>query len=169
MDYWIGDKIRIISTKQIGKFEGRLPKDKVKIKIADKYIEAKALDIEPWEEEESDDLDLGFPDHSNNNNQVDSALNFSSVIDLHIEALDPDRKNQDHHLIKNYQLQRCSEFLEHAIKLKVPSVTIIHGKGKGALKAEVINLLQGIPEVFILQDVHQGGAQECIMNYRDEF
>lgn len=165
MDYWIGELIKIKSTGQIGKFEGSTASGTLKIKVGSIFVEAAEEDTEIYEEpEEDDDQSLDLKDDPQPSN-LDNELNFSPVLDLHIEALDPSRANEDHQVIKSFQLKKCESFIQTAIKMKSPQITIIHGKGTGALKAEILHLLSHTHEVFIIQEVSNGGAQECIMRY----
>ena len=164
MDYWIGDLIKIKSTGHIGKFEGFTASGNLKIKVGSHFVEVTKADTEIYEEPEEDDPALEFTEDQNTSSLEDE-LNFSAVLDLHIESLDPSRTNEDPRVIKSFQLKKCEAFIQTAIKMKAPQITIIHGKGTGSLKAEVLHLLSHTHEVFIIQEISNGGAQECIMKY----
>ena len=164
MDLWIGDQVKVISTGQIGKYEGETLDGKAKIKIGDNHILVQMNQLVLLKEEDGDEplIELELESESTSTGH----LNFQPIIDLHIEVLDPSRTHDDPNRIREFQIKRCAHFIQQAIRVRAAQVKIIHGKGTGALKTEVLHLLAGIPEVFIIQETHNGGAQECIMNYR---
>ena len=57
-------------------------------------------------------------------------------------------------------LQEVQTFIDEAIMLGFPQVTILHGKGTGALKEEVRRYLRTVPLVLSATDEHEefGGA-----------
>lgn len=57
-------------------------------------------------------------------------------------------------------LQEVQSFVDEAIVLGFPQVTILHGKGTGALKEEVRRYLKTVPLVLSAADEHEefGGA-----------
>lgn len=163
MDFWIGDTVKIQTTGEVGKFEGELPDGQARIKLKNRHITVSMHALTLLEDEEEDFVDLfDGPDHS----QDSAPLLFKPQIDLHIEVLDPDRAHDAPFQIRDFQIKKCEEFIQQAIKVRATQITIIHGKGTGALKSEILHVLNGVPEVFIIQETNHGGAQECIMNYR---
>ncbi|MDE7005192.1 MAG: Smr/MutS family protein, partial [Alistipes sp.] len=57
-------------------------------------------------------------------------------------------------------LEMVQQFVDDALMLGVESVTILHGKGTGALKEEIRRYLRTVPEVESAVDEHadRGGA-----------
>jgi dsDNA-specific endonuclease/ATPase MutS2 len=66
-------------------------------------------------------------------------------IDLHIEQLIDNHRNMSNFDIIQVQLQHCKGTIERAIKNNVPRLVIIHGRGEGVLKEEVLHLLKKYP------------------------
>ena len=66
-------------------------------------------------------------------------------------------------------LDTVQDFIDDALMLGVASVTILHGKGTGALKEEIRRYLRTIPEVASAVDEHadRGGAGITIVNFTD--
>lgn len=151
-ELWIGDLLRIKEDGRRATFEGQI-NGQLKIRVGDKFIvvDADALEIAPAEKE--------APEPMVQESRSFDPLNFETHLDLHLESLDPSRKNDSPIQIRAYQIRRCREFLENALRLKIREVTIIHGKGEGVLKADVINLLSEFPEITSIEELHQGGAQ----------
>ncbi len=73
-------------------------------------------------------------------------------IDLHIENLIDDH----HHLLNGEmletQLRSCRQFIEKARDSKVKKIVIIHGVGKGVLKNEIYQMLQGLSHILEFYD-----------------
>ncbi len=158
-ELWIGDLLRIKADGRIGRFEGMV-NAQVKLLVGSKLmlLDAGALEIAPAdtvsepriEEEEIEPFD---------------PINFATTIDLHMSMLDPSRIQETPIQIRAYQLRRCREFVEEAIRLKIRTVTIIHGKGEGVLKADVLNVLDQFSEIKNCEEVHQGGGQLVRLEY----
>lgn len=57
-------------------------------------------------------------------------------------------------------LDAVQQFIDDALMVGVGSVTILHGKGTGALKEEIRRYLRTVPEVESAVDEHadRGGA-----------
>jgi len=161
-DFWIGDKVKIIHSGKTGKFEGEI-NGNAKIKIQGKILLIPLKDIELVEE---DDQKYFPPVDSNNKKFVENKFkSFSDVLDLHIEKLNPEMKNEIPQMIINYQLKIAKEYILEAIRRKRLSVTIIHGKGTGALKMEIHQLLKGFSEIYFTKSVNKDGAIEIIFSY----
>lgn len=81
-------------------------------------------------------------------------LNFTSSVDIRgmrvVEAV-----------------ERVQSLVDDALMLGVGSVTILHGKGTGALKEEVRRYLSSLPEVARVQDDHpdRGGAGITLVTF----
>ena len=92
-----------------------------------------------------------------------------SVIDLHIEKIMDRHSHLSNAEILHFQLQEFEKWFELALLNHLPSMTIIHGIGKGKLKAEIHDLLKVKPGVksFINQysDFYGYGATEVFFEY----
>ena len=120
-------------------------------------------DIELIEEDEQEYIP---PVNLDEEKLVDNKFrSFSDILDLHIEKLNPEMKNEIPQLILNYQLKIAKEYILEAIRRKRLSVTIIHGKGTGALKMEIDQLLKDFQEIYFTKSVNEGGAIEIIFSY----
>lgn len=155
-ELWIGDYLEIQSSGKQGTYEGVDEKGLAIIKTDTVLIKAKASDLllideppvvpkSPSEEEEP---------------QENIWENFSSIIDLHLEALLEHKKDFRPVDPLKFQLDKCSAFIEKAIDKKLGRIIIIHGKGDGVLKNEVLSLIRKYPEAGLTLDIHDGGASE---------
>jgi hypothetical protein len=92
-----------------------------------------------------------------------------SVIDLHIEKILDRHNHLSNAEILHFQLQEFEKWFELARLNQLPSMIIIHGVGKGKLKAEIHDLLKVKPGVksFINQysDFYGYGATEVFFEY----
>jgi dsDNA-specific endonuclease/ATPase MutS2 len=73
-----------------------------------------------------------------------SQLDF---IDLHAENLLPGYQHMDANDILYRQISHFKNFLEKAIKYNLHKIYVVHGIGKGVLKAEIEKVLKKYPEV----------------------
>ena len=64
-------------------------------------------------------------------------------------------------------LEAVQDFVDDALMVGVGSVTILHGKGTGALKEEIRRYLRTIPDVESVRDEHadRGGAGITIVEF----
>ena len=161
-EFWIGDIVRIVSSGKIGKYEGQI-NGMAKIKVDNKILLVNFNDFELVEEDE-----INTEDHASSKEKIQSIntiKSFSDVLDLHIEKLNPAMQNQLPEMIINYQIKIAKEYLKEAIKRKRLSITIIHGKGTGVLKMEILHLLDAFPQIYFTKSVNDGGAIEILFNY----
>ena len=68
-------------------------------------------------------------------------------IDLHAENLLPGYQHMDANDILYRQISHFKNFLEKAIKYNLHKIYVVHGIGKGVLKAEIEKVLKKYPEV----------------------
>jgi len=92
-----------------------------------------------------------------------------TVIDLHIEKIMDQHSHLSNAEILQFQLDEFEKWLELAQLNHLPSMVIIHGVGKGKLKAEIHDLLKvknGVKQ-FINQysDFYGYGATEVFFEY----
>lgn len=173
-DFWIGDWVRNMHTGRIGTYEGEnnkpgsKNKNKVRVKIdgriflipvnrlqllSEKEVEAYRINkhTEPYNPKKKSS---GFPEDV-----------FKDTIDLHIEILAPHLAGKQVELILQKQIDSAREFIQKAIARRRLTITIIHGKGTGALKMEIDHLLDNYPQVFYKKEVNNGGAVEVLFKY----
>ncbi len=67
-------------------------------------------------------------------------------------------------------LEQVQDFIDDAVMVGVGSVTILHGKGTGALKEEIRRYLRTVPEVESARDEHadRGGAGITIVEFKTD-
>lgn len=159
-DLWIGDDVKLISKGSIGKFEGKGAKGHAFVKISGKMHLIPASDLELHVAEEEEIVDLHIEEE--NTNQARPYKRFEQLIDLHIEKLNPNLVNADPVRILDYQVKAVDYFVEEALFRKVSSVTIIHGKGTGQLKAEVHHILKSTEGIKHFIEMNEGGATEVL-------
>ncbi len=159
-DLWIGEKVKLIKSGRIGTFEGLTKDQKARIRIGDKIFKSKGSNLLLYIEKKKKKYD--FDDLTPSGQKLKS---FNPVLDLHMEKLNPSMLNVNPIQILDHQIAACQSYIEQAIKLRRYTVTIIHGKGKGQLKMEVIHLLKNYPEVHFHIDTNNGGAQEVQFNF----
>lgn len=154
-DIWIGDKVRLISNGEIGIFNG--------------ISEGKAIIILHGKKELIPGDNLSLVEDTPEEEEIlfepieKKALSFHNIptsIDLHIEQLAPEMKNDNPITILSYQLRKLDEYVSTAETAGLKYITIIHGKGTGVLKKEVEHFLKGREKVKFLIEVHDGGALE---------
>ncbi len=155
-ELWNGDLLRIISSNQIGTFEG-ISGTKAKIKVGASIITIAADDLEKHEIKETPQT--FFLDEDKKTKSTDFHL-FSPELDLHIEKLAPHMRNMLPARILSYQMEALDNYFQQAELKSSRILTIIHGKGKGVLKSEVKHYLAGKKSVKLMFEVHDGGALE---------
>ncbi len=66
-------------------------------------------------------------------------------------------------------LEEVRDFIDDAVMVGIGSVTILHGKGTGALKEEIRRYLRSIPQVASAADEHadRGGAGITVVTFRE--
>jgi DNA mismatch repair protein MutS2 len=65
-------------------------------------------------------------------------------------------------------IEEVQSFIDDAIMVGIGSVSILHGKGTGALKEEIRRYLRTVPDVATAADEHadRGGAGITIVTFR---
>jgi hypothetical protein len=156
-DLWIGDVLRILSTGQVGVFNG-LTVDRLAIIKSDKGVihHISGGDLELYTEPEKL-LDLVFEDDLPHAKQSISTFDSNDTIDLHYDSL-----TQYHHHkrgnILDFQLEKCNDFIVKSLTAGTPYIRIIHGKGEGILKKAVETLLKKYSSQISLSSAHYDGA-----------
>ena len=158
---WIGDEVSVISTGKTGVFEG-IDGGQAKVRLDHEHVLYPAHDIalyvpEPAEEDFLSLLEIASPPK-----KVTPA--FATVLDLHLEKL-PNYSAASGISILDYQISQCTIFIEEVIKRKLLSATIIHGKGAGVLRENIVALLAGYPQIKVQHAKNDGGAVELLLFY----
>ncbi|MEE9438365.1 MAG: Smr/MutS family protein [Saprospiraceae bacterium] len=161
-DLWVGDTLRLIKSGRIGKFEGIKKDGKIKVNIGNKIIVTTLSNLETYTVPDRDIVKEFTEKHLSKTYQSPKSNLKKTVIDLHIEVLDPHLKNQRVERILQVQIEAAKSFIEHAISKNYSSVEIIHGRGQGVLKSEVAHLLSLYKEVKIYIPTNEGGATEVL-------
>ncbi len=67
-------------------------------------------------------------------------------------------------------LEVVQDLVDDALMVGVSGVTILHGKGTGALKEEIRRYLRGVPEVASARDEHadRGGAGITVVTFAND-
>ena len=65
-------------------------------------------------------------------------------------------------------LEKVQDLVDDALMVGVDSITILHGKGTGALKEEIRRYLRTIPQVDVIRDEHpdMGGAGVTVVTFK---
>ena len=165
-DFWIGDWVRDKVGNVYGTYEGNrtgmalvkiggsireIPENRL-ILLSDKEVEAIRMNERT---RKSDKLKSKTPEDET----------FNDTIDLHIENLAPHLANRQVELILKKQLDAAKLFIEKAIDKRQLSITIIHGKGTGALKMEIMHMLEGYEAVYFTKPVNNEGAVQVLFQY----
>jgi dsDNA-specific endonuclease/ATPase MutS2 len=171
-NFWIGDWVRNTQTGKIGVFEGCEKntdrKARARVKIRQKIYLMPMSRLELLSEKEVEAARVNErtrPMKKKSGNGQKPGKPFADTLDLHIEKLAPHLVGKQVELILKKQLEAATIYMEEAISRRQFQVTIIHGKGTGALKMEIYHLLEDYTEVFFTREVHNGGAVEVLFRY----
>jgi hypothetical protein len=163
-DLWIGDLVVLSASGREGKFAGISLDGRARIDVLGKIILVKAnqISLKP--------ITDAFPDHLLTDLLEDRSVSTKSnnifkvkvghSIDLHIDKLAPEMTNDFPGKIIEFQLLTCKKFIDEALRLRHPVITIIHGKGQGVLKKEVEALIQSYTSARFKISKNDGGAIE---------
>lgn len=156
-EFWVGDKVRILSSGKEGIFEGTASDGRARIKWNGKIILTAIKNIQVVQEPKRKKTISLQPSASTKRRKF---RDFNTTIDLHIEVLNPSIAKEAPQIILNHQLLKCKEYIAEAIALNINSITIIHGKGSGQLKREVDHILTMFDAVRYSIPQNDGGATE---------
>lgn len=150
-ELWIGDMVKIISSGRTGKYEGLHANGKARINAAGKIYLASAKNLMPYEVKEEEE-ELVFEEEAN------TPISIHDTIDLHIEKLRPDLTTSLPERIFDYQMKAFLEFLEAAKSSHKNQFTIIHGKGTGVLRQNVMIYIKSDKSIRFYEVINDGGA-----------
>lgn len=158
-DLWIGDLLLLRKSGRKGIYKGVNKNGKLRIDIDGKIVLTSKSNVVIIEEDEEVQDYFDFADDSDTSQSIKDFCS-GDTIDLHIEKLAPFMVNELPLRIIDYQLRKCKEFINEAIRRNIKIIKIIHGKGDGTLRNEVHHLLDLYDEVNIKIPVNDGGATE---------
>lgn len=158
-ELWIGDPIMSRKSGKNGTFEGLHPNGKVRLQSNGKIFLIEPKQVVKYEEKAIKSI------VQNKKQKYKEVENFGDTIDLHIERLNPTLANSNPIHIVDYQVRKCKSFIDFTIDQRKLNAIIIHGRGTGQLKLEVINLIKSYPEIISYQEINNGGAQELRLVY----
>jgi len=164
-DLWIGDRVIIIRSGREGSFEGT-NKGKARVKVDKKMllIPLSGLRIAPVLKSQNPFLEDDKPT-TKKATKYQEKLDFNPEIDLHMQKLQPSKMHDNPVAILEFQLRKLQEFLDRAIDLRIPKVTIIHGKGTGTLRMETMNIIDSFPEKVSIYPVNNDGGVLVYFKY----
>ena len=154
-DLWVGDKLVIISSNRLVTFIG-VNGQRARVKFGAKILLVKPDNLDIYKETETPETITFEEDKS----ATLDFHNFPTSLDLHINVLAPHLENQLPVRILSHQIAALDEYLDNAEKKGARIVTIIHGKGTGALRTEVHHILKNRQSVMFFYDSNDGGAAE---------
>jgi len=163
-ELWVGESVKIISSSRIGRFEGVAGDGRARVSSKGKMYLIKDTNLRIYEVPKVDKV-KEMMQEMNQRPETTKMLSVDKTIDLHIKTLDPSLVNGLPEHILNHQLSACKSFLSKAITGRLWIVTIIHGKGVGVLRSEVLGLLKDYDEVERIESIKDDGAQRVYFKY----
>lgn len=164
-ELWIGDEVVLLKSNRKGFFQG-FKNGKIRVKVNGSIIRT-SIDNIALAPPASDNVlldELTEETHKNSPSLIQQQQSFNPSIDLHMDKLQPSKQYDLPVAIIEFQIRKLKEFMEKAIHLKCPKVTIIHGKGTGALKMETENLIQSYEEYLSTYPINDGGGMIVYLN-----
>ncbi len=162
-ELWIGDLLKVIKSGKIGKFEGVKEDGRFRVRLGDKVILIKDIYLEKIDE--ATRVKKEFEIREDVLKEKLGYKKTEQVIDLHIEKLNPNLLNSVPERIIDFQLKTFENYIENALKDRLHTFTIIHGKGTGVLKTSIQTFLNSVEEVNHFHLINNGGATEVFMKY----
>lgn len=167
-DLWVGDQVVITHSGRIGTFIGINKVGKARIKINEKtlLIESKNIKLAP-EKKKNTNLEILMKEEklAPPKSTLIQKLEFKPEIDLHIEKLQSFKTHENPIAILEFQLRKLREFMDKAVELRLAKVTIIHGKGTGALRMETMSIIEGYPEKASIFPINNDGGAIIYLRY----
>lgn len=165
-ELWTGDLIKLISTDEIGTYEG-MDNRNILFKYKNKIRSISPTEIYILSEKEQAEYHKNIRLKKEPKKRITYVApdKVKSSIDLHLDVLDPAYKVDNPARILDFQLDAFIKYMKQAIAQKHKVVTIIHGLGKGVLKAEVLFILEGMDEVMFTNPTNNGGAIEVWLKH----
>lgn len=86
----------------------------------------------------------------------------SNTIDLHAEVLFPNYRTMSSENIAIQQISRLAHYLDQVLDSDLFEIEIIHGKGSGSLRSQVVDLLENKYNLFNL-DISDKGKTKVVL------
>lgn len=163
-ELWIGEDVEVLSSGRVGRYEGTSKDGRARISSQGKVYLIKQSNLKIYEEPKVDKVSV-MMDEMNRRSNSCKLGSTEDKIDLHIKTLNPSLVHGLPEHILNYQVTSCRSFIKQAIKSRVWAVTIIHGKGAGVLRSEVLGLLKNYNQVDRIEAIKDNGAQRIYFKY----
>lgn len=163
-DLWIGDQVLLLKSNRKGVFQG-VKEGKARIQVGKKIILSSASNLQKLKEEKLSKLEIFFEEEQRKASLIKERVQFVEEIDLHIEVLQPSKKNDNPVAILEFQIRKLKEFIQKSIRLKMGKVRVIHGKGTGALKMEAYHVFKEYEEIVSLIPTNNDGAVLVYFKY----
>ena len=157
-ELWIGDWLKSKITGRTGRYEGMDAKGRLRVNIDGSIVLMKSVNAELTTEPS---LPKNVTKDLIEDNSIIFHKNFSpsnTVIDLHIEVLNPDLLGSEPIEIRDFQMAACRKFVENTYEKGRKEVKIIHGKGEGKLRAYIQQMLRSDPRVNFISENPDGGS-----------
>ena len=157
---WIGDEICVVASGEVGTFEGK-EGDQAKVKIDGKYRLLPASALMLYEGKEFDDLEglleepVSLPKMKHK---------FGNTVDLHLEKMTHYSPGSGKSAL-DAQVAYCRQFIEDVIRRRLVTATIIHGKGEGILRQNILHLIGDFKEIRYHTPRNNEGALELLFIY----
>ena len=159
-ELWIGDLLQILSSGKVGKYEGTSENGQALIRHGQQLLHANANDLREYTPPE-----IEVPLLIEEVDEV-SPSDINDELDLHIEVLNPSLINAPPARIRDYQIKAFEEYLTALKASVVNEATIIHGKGQGVLKAEILSIIKYDKSIMRYEEVNNGGATRILIGSR---
>ncbi len=183
MAYKIGDQVSVIEDTTEGVIAEILPSGNYMVEIDGfdwKFKESELVLVRKSSDYKVDHSDLKLKVKSENEAQLDHQLKRKFrhidkyggqrevVVDLHIQELIDSYKGMNNSQIIQVQLSHFRSKLNECVNKRVKKMIVIHGKGKGVLKAEINRELDEFYSEFkyhdaSFQEFGYNGATEIIL------
>lgn len=154
----------MLSSGRVGRFEGIAKDGRARVACQGKVYLVKSSKLEVFIEPKIDRV-KELTDELNTSPRKKLITNLKDEIDLHIKVLNPKLGNGLPEHILSFQLAECKTFITQSIVARKHNISIIHGKGAGVLKSEVLELLKSFAEVAQTESINSGGAQRVYFRY----
>jgi len=164
-EVWIGENIKVRSSGRIGKYEGISKDGRARVSSAGKIYLVKATNLEKYTEPKTDKVKAIKEELTGGTIGLGQHLQFDTTLDLHIRKLSPDLEHSSPEHILQFQLRACRAYITKAIENRASTVVIIHGKGTGVLRSEVIECIKSFAEVGSMEAINNNGAQRLFFRY----
>lgn len=170
-DLWVGENVRIVSSNRFGTFVAeRNGKAEIKLDTG-KTLLVEGSDLVVIQEDQKRSQALIDLEKELQSEKVAKAAPgveeyaaFPREFDLHLPALNYNPTKTDKEPLE-FQIHKCKEYLSKALELKIARVIIIHGKGEGILRSEVLDLISVFEPIMRIDPDFREGCCVFWMEY----